>query len=205
MTTTVQAFAAARAKLAMLDINPLFSSDEKKISMFHRQQAEVLAELEAAVKVEIEQDAERQMLAIAKLDQEKGVARSECLTAELEVVRLEAENKTLRHYLDRDAPVSAREKFIEELRNEIDAKDARIAELEAAIAAPAKRYAERNPLGGPAVIFDAMADRVRAGEDFYAVLADHGFAVLTAEPASFAVAGGGDEEVDYCKELPDEQ
>lgn len=36
-------------------------------------------------------------------------------------------------------------------------------------------YAAVNPLGGPAVIFDSMADRVRAGEDFYHVLADYGF------------------------------
>ena len=35
-------------------------------------------------------------------------------------------------------------------------------------------YAEKNPLGGPARIFEAMAERVRAGEDFHAVLADFG-------------------------------
>lgn len=36
-------------------------------------------------------------------------------------------------------------------------------------------YAAANPLGGPAVIFDSMASRIRAGEDFYHVLADYGF------------------------------
>lgn len=51
------------------------------------------------------------------------------LTARVE--ELEAENALLRKFLDRNAPASARELFIEELRNEIDAKGARIAELEA--------------------------------------------------------------------------
>lgn len=35
-------------------------------------------------------------------------------------------------------------------------------------------YAAVNPMGGPAVIFEAMAKRIRAGEDFYAVLDDYG-------------------------------
>ena len=38
-------------------------------------------------------------------------------------------------------------------------------------------YAAANPLGGPAVIFEAIAARIRAGEDFYAVLDDCGFMV----------------------------
>jgi hypothetical protein len=41
----------------------------------------------------------------------------------------------------------------------------------------AAKYFGANPLGGPAKVFDAMADRIRAGEDYYAVLADHGFKV----------------------------
>lgn len=36
-------------------------------------------------------------------------------------------------------------------------------------------YAKANPLGGPAKVFDAMADRIRAGEDYYDVLDDYGF------------------------------
>ena len=46
--------------------------------------------------------------------------------------------------------------------------------IQRAYASP-EEYAAANPLGGPARIFDAMAERVRAGEDFYAVLADYGF------------------------------
>ena len=41
----------------------------------------------------------------------------------------------------------------------------------------AKEYAERNPLGGPAKVFDAIAERLRAGEEYHAVLADYGLAV----------------------------
>jgi hypothetical protein len=35
-------------------------------------------------------------------------------------------------------------------------------------------YAEANPLGGPARMFEAIAERIRAGEDYYAVLDDYG-------------------------------
>lgn len=38
-------------------------------------------------------------------------------------------------------------------------------------------YHKPNPLGGPAKIFDAMADRIRAGEKYDFVLADYGFKV----------------------------
>lgn len=38
-------------------------------------------------------------------------------------------------------------------------------------------YAKANPLGGPARVFEAMAARIRAGEDYYAVLDDYGFMV----------------------------
>jgi hypothetical protein len=41
----------------------------------------------------------------------------------------------------------------------------------------AAEYAKRNPLGGPAVVFEAMASRIRAGEDYYDVLDDYGFMV----------------------------
>lgn len=41
----------------------------------------------------------------------------------------------------------------------------------------AAKYFGSNPLGGPAKVFDAMADRIRAGDDYYEVLKDHGFRV----------------------------
>ena len=34
-------------------------------------------------------------------------------------------------------------------------------------------YLKPNPLGGPAKVFDAIADRIRAGEDYHAVLDDY--------------------------------
>ena len=38
----------------------------------------------------------------------------------------------------------------------------------------AKKYHEPNPLGGPAKVFDAIADRVRAGDNLEATMADMG-------------------------------
>lgn len=40
-----------------------------------------------------------------------------------------------------------------------------------------KRYESANPLGGPARMFEAIAERIRSGEDYYAVLADYGVTV----------------------------
>jgi len=37
----------------------------------------------------------------------------------------------------------------------------------------AEKYAKDNPLGGPAKMFEAIASRIRAGEDYYAVLDDY--------------------------------
>lgn len=37
-----------------------------------------------------------------------------------------------------------------------------------------RAYQAGNPLGGPARLFDAIADRIRAGDEFYSVLADFG-------------------------------
>lgn len=34
-------------------------------------------------------------------------------------------------------------------------------------------YAKANPLGGPARMFESMAARIRAGEDYYSVLDDY--------------------------------
>ena len=41
----------------------------------------------------------------------------------------------------------------------------------------AKQYAASNPLGGPARMFNCIAERIRSGEDYYAVLADYGVTV----------------------------
>ena len=37
-----------------------------------------------------------------------------------------------------------------------------------------KAYQAANPLGGPAKMFDAIADRLRAGDSFDAVINDYG-------------------------------
>jgi hypothetical protein len=48
----------------------------------------------------------------------------------------------------------------------------------------ADRYSGENPLGGPAKVFDAMADAVRAGDEYHAVLRQYGFAeIAAAQPA----------------------
>ena len=45
------------------------------------------------------------------------------------------------------------------------------------VVAPKEKYEAANPLGGPARMFDAIAERIRAGEDYYSVLADYGVTV----------------------------
>ena len=50
-------------------------------------------------------------------------------------------------------------------------------------------YQHKNPLGGPAKVFEAMAECIRAGDDYYAVLAEYGFQIaapreITAEASS---------------------
>jgi hypothetical protein len=39
----------------------------------------------------------------------------------------------------------------------------------------AENYQHKNPLGGPAKVFDAMADAIRAGDDYHATLRSYGF------------------------------
>ena len=51
---------------------------------------------------------------------------------------------------------------------------------------PAAEYARKNPLGGPANVFYAMADRIRAGEDYWHVLDDYGFTTLDGKPEILA-------------------
>lgn len=47
----------------------------------------------------------------------------------------------------------------------------------ASINAAKRRYEAANPLGGPARMFDAIAERIRSGEDYHSVLADYGVTV----------------------------
>lgn len=65
---------------------------------------------------------------------------------------------------------------------------AKVAELETELLG-VKEYREKNPLGGPAKVFDAMADQIRAGDDFNKVIADYGWCpVERAERAEAALA-----------------
>ena len=68
-----------------------------------------------------------------------------------------------------------------------------VADFKAALAQPAQDYAAKNPLGGPAKIFDAMAACIRAGDSFDSVLRQYGFA--EAQPAQEPVA------CERCKQL----
>ncbi len=61
-------------------------------------------------------------------------------------------------------------------REEVSAVRNAIAELEEL--RRGAEYRKANPLGGPGKVFDAMADRIRAGDDYYEVLADYGFQVI---------------------------
>lgn len=54
-----------------------------------------------------------------------------------------------------------------------------VAALRAALAEP-EEYAAQNPLGGPAKVFDAMADAIRSGDDYHATLRRYGFAEVKA-------------------------
>lgn len=66
--------------------------------------------------------------------------------------------------------------------------EGRVAELETELLG-VKEYREKNPLGGPAKVFDAMADQIRAGEDFNKVIADYGWCpVSRAERAEAELA-----------------
>jgi hypothetical protein len=56
--------------------------------------------------------------------------------------------------------------------------DAAMDNLRAAIE-QAEQYQRNNPLGGPAKVFDAMADAIRAGDDYHATLRSFGFVERT--------------------------
>lgn len=71
-----------------------------------------------------------------------------------------------------------------------DRQKDRIAELEALQSATQRSadYAAKNPLVGPARMFEAMAERIRAGEEYMLVLADYG--LVHDAPQSETPAGG---------------
>lgn len=83
---------------------------------------------------------------------------------------------------------------LERLLNELAAAQERIRELETALLG-VKEYREKNPLGGPAKVFDAMADAIRAGDDFNAVCADYGWCPLDRAIAAEARAEAMAEEL----------
>jgi hypothetical protein len=66
-----------------------------------------------------------------------------------------------------------------------------------------EQYAAQNPLGGPAKIFDAIADAIRAGDDYHATLRRYGFAEVKAlaEPEPPVAWWNGRETVWFEHEL----
>jgi len=75
-----------------------------------------------------------------------------------------------------------------------------ITAIKAALAQPAQDYAAKNPLGGPAKIFDAMAACIRAGDSFDAVLRQYGFA--EAQPVQEPVAWQWLGSAQFRKKIP---
>lgn len=74
-----------------------------------------------------------------------------------------------------------------QLERELAAAQERIRELETALLG-VKEYREKNPLGGPAKVFDAMADAIRAGDDLNAVCSDYGWCPVERAQAAEARA-----------------
>ena len=60
-------------------------------------------------------------------------------------------------------------------------------------------YEQANPLGGPAKVFAAMADAIRAGDDYHAVLRQYGYAeAQQQEPVAWVCHGVNDQhDVDF--------
>lgn len=84
-----------------------------------------------------------------------------------EIMRLQAEVAKWRH-IAADAELE-----VVSTAKELELANRRIFDLEQAATDP--EYAKKNPLGGPARLFDVMADRIRAGENYDEVLKDYGF------------------------------
>lgn len=61
----------------------------------------------------------------------------------------------------------------------------------------AHKYHKPNPIGGPAKMFDAIADRIRAGDSMNACMADYGLkfkrstASFTGSGAALCARSGG--------------
>ena len=52
-------------------------------------------------------------------------------------------------------------------------------------------YEQANPLGGPAKVFQAMADAIRAGDDYHSVLRQYGYAeAQQQEPVLWQILNG---------------
>ena len=71
-----------------------------------------------------------------------------------------------------------------------------------------KVYQHKNPLGGPAKVFEAMAACIRAGDDYHRVLAEYGFALKQSiwpngEPSDIALSAI-DSEPEVPGDMPDE-
>jgi hypothetical protein len=64
----------------------------------------------------------------------------------------------------------------------------------------AEQYTDRNPLGGPAKVFDAMANAIRAGDDYHSVLRQYGFSEI-AEPMQWVDLLNQAEEIVRNKSL----
>ena len=82
---------------------------------------------------------------------------------------------------------------------DLAAAQERIRELETALLG-VKEYREKNQLGGPAKVFDAMADAIRAGDDFNAVCADYGWCPVERAQAAEARAEALKSALLKCRE-----
>lgn len=67
----------------------------------------------------------------------------------------------------------------------------------------AKQYAEKNSLGGPAKVFDAMANAIRAGDDYHAVLRQYGYAEAQKQPVATVIQFDGEKIIDASMEFFD--
>ena len=72
-----------------------------------------------------------------------------------------------------------------------------------ALAQP-EQYQQSNPLGGPAKVFDAMADAIRAGDSYESVLKQFSYQLAQPKPAIIGTYLEKDKEQEpvasYCRE-----
>lgn len=81
--TITAALTAARARLAALQTSSPYSI-EVALSLMRSDALAIFDELAASLVEEANQTAKRQLAEITRLEQERGIARTECLTAEME-------------------------------------------------------------------------------------------------------------------------